>query len=92
MTVSYKNQSLDTELLVVQGNGPSLLGQNWIQQLNIDWQTVHSLEHDELKTLLRKYSAVFQEGLGLLKGFKARIHVEQMQNQNTSKLIQFLIH
>ena len=38
---------------------------------------VHSLGHDELKTLLSKYSMVFQEVLGLLKGFKARIYVEQ---------------
>ena len=48
-----------------------------IQRLYIDWQTVHSLGHGELKTLLSKYSVVFQEGLGLLKGFKARIYVEQ---------------
>ena len=73
----YKSQSWDTDLLVVQGDGPSLLGRNWIQRLNIDWQTVHSLGHDELKTLLSKYSVVFPEGLGLLKGFKARIYVEQ---------------
>ena len=33
VTVNYRNQSLDTELLVVQGDGPSpsMLRLNWIQ-------------------------------------------------------------
>ena len=77
MTVRYKTQSWDTDLLVVQGDGPSLLGRDWIQLLHLDWQTVHLVEHDKLKTLLSRYSSVFQEGLGLLKGFKANIYVEQ---------------
>ena len=63
-----------TDLLVVQGHGPSLMGQNWI---HLDWQTVHLVEHDKPKTLLSKYSSVFQEGLGLLIGFKAKIYVDQ---------------
>ena len=36
VTVTYKSQRWDTDLLVVEGDGPSLLGWNWIQRLNID--------------------------------------------------------
>ena len=77
VTVRYNTQSWDADLLVVQEDGPSLLGQDWIQLQHLDLQTVHLVQHDKLKTLLSKYSSVFQEGLGLLKGLKAKIYVEQ---------------
>ena len=64
-------------MLVIHGDGPSLLGWNWIQLLHLDWQTVYLVELDKLKILLSKYSSVFQDSLCLLKGFKARIYVEQ---------------
>ena len=35
-----------------------------------------NLNNDSLQSMLDKYSAVFQGGLGKLQGFKAKIHVE----------------
>ena len=34
--VHYKNQSWDTDLLVIQGDSPNLIGWNWMHILNID--------------------------------------------------------
>ena len=31
--VSYENEMFTLPLIVVQGSGPSLLGQNWLQQI-----------------------------------------------------------
>lgn len=72
VNVAYKQQSARLPLLVVLGDGPSLLGRNWLSQLKLDWQEIHHLSTTQLQTLLDKYDSVFQEGLGTLKDFKAR--------------------
>ena len=76
VNVVYKQQSARLPLLVVQGDGPSLLGRNWLSQLKLDWQEIHHLSTTPLQTFLDKYDSVFQEGLGTLKDFKARIYVD----------------
>ena len=59
-----------------KGMGPSLLGQNWLSHLKLDWQEIHHLSTTPLQMLLDKYDSVFQKGLGTLKDFKARIYVD----------------
>ena len=76
--VQYQGQQLCLPLTVVKGGGPSLMGRDWLQSLVVDWRIIHAIAatHDPpLQKLLRRYSCVFQEGLGTLKGFKATIHV-----------------
>ena len=63
VNIVYKQQSAKLQLLMVQGDGPSLLGQNWLSQLKLDWQEIHHLSTTPLQTLLDKYDSVFQEGL-----------------------------
>ena len=60
-------------LLVVPGNGSSLLGRDWLEELRLDWTTIGQLRHEEamparLKELLDKHSAVFSDGLGAFNG------------------------
>ena len=76
VNVVYKQQSAKLPLLVVHEDGLSLLGRNWLSQLKLDWQEIHHLSTTPLHTLLDKYDSVFQEGLGTLKDFKARIYVD----------------
>ena len=42
VTVTFRDQKKDLDLLVVKGSGPSLLGCDWLKQLVLDW---HSLNH-----------------------------------------------
>ena len=37
VNVTYQNQKRQLPLLVVSGDGPSLLGQGWLQQIKLDW-------------------------------------------------------
>ena len=37
VTVSYKDQVADLNLLVVAGDGPSLMGREWLNHINLDW-------------------------------------------------------
>ena len=63
-------------LIVVEGNGPSLLGRNWLEQLRLDWQAVHKLYESALDQVLQKHQEVFNPGLGTLQGYEAKIHMD----------------
>ena len=73
--VMYKSQKAQLALLVVAGNGTTLLGRNWLKALHLDWQEIHYVYDGPISQLLEKHSALFQEGLGTLQGHKVSIHV-----------------
>ena len=77
--VRHHSQEMDLPLLVVEGNGPSLLGRNWLEKLNIDWQSIHVIKTGgpEAEILCKEFSDVFKPGLGTLQGFKATIQVDK---------------
>lgn len=62
-------------LLVVKGNGPALLGRDWIQKLKLDWSCVNRVAPQSFEELCDKYSEVFEPSLGKVKGVKAKLHV-----------------
>ena len=62
--------------MIVKGSGPSLLGRDWLNKIRLDWISIHYVHSEPLQAVLDKHSAVFQEGLGTLRGFKAKIHVD----------------
>lgn len=74
--VQYDQQEATLSLLVVQGNGPSLLGRDWLQQLQLNWQKIHSLHSCSLQEVLQRHADIFEEGLGTLKGYQAKIHID----------------
>ena len=60
----------------LKGEGPSLLGRNWLSAIKLDWQQIFKLEvNPALQGVLRCFSAVFKEELGTVQGVKARIHI-----------------
>ena len=85
--VKYKQQEGNLPLVVVEGDGPSLLGQGWREEICPDWRDiknsrkarkVHQVKTTEnpLQQMLNKHEEVFKEELGTLKGTKATIHVK----------------
>ena len=40
VTVFYKYQKVELPLIVVKGDGPSLLGRNWLLKITLDWQEI----------------------------------------------------
>ena len=67
-------------LLIVEKEGPCLLGRNWLKSLRLDWRQLirvhHLQDNPALAEVLQRHSHVFDEGLGTLKGFKANICVD----------------
>ena len=79
VNVTYKTQHHKVPLIVVKGSGLTLMGRNWLQVFNLDWQEIfvlQSTEHSPVQPIVQKYPNVFQEGLGTLTGFKAKIIVD----------------
>ena len=75
--VAYKSQTFMLPLIIVKGDGPTLFGRNWLAKIVLDWKEIHLVKNPlPLQALLQKYEAVFQEGLGTLQGFKAKLIVD----------------
>lgn len=75
VTVSCNEKKYTLSLLVVQGNGPALLGRDWIKMLKLDWSTVNRVKTESTDELCDRYSEVFNPSLGKVKGVKAKLHV-----------------
>ena len=76
VNVHYRGQTGEMPLLIVAGTGPTLLGRDWLCQIQLNWKEIHQVHSSSLQSLLARYSSVFEEGLGMLKGFKAKIYVD----------------
>ena len=63
-------------LLVVENNGSTLLGRDWLKEIHLNWRSIHHVASSGLEELLNKYQSVFREELGTLYGFQAHIEVE----------------
>ena len=74
--VRHGANSADLPLMVVGMDGPSLLGRNWLNSLQLDWSQLHRLHDGALEEVLRRHSQVFRDELGTLQGFRAKIHVD----------------
>ena len=64
--VVYGHQQLTLPLLVIKGNGPSLLGRDWLSELKLNWREINTLMGVKLDEILAQHKEVFQEGLGTL--------------------------
>ena len=73
--VKYEKRKMSLSLLVAGLDGPSLLGRDWLSDLRLDWYSILKIQTNSLDQLLQKYSDVFEEGLGTLKNFKAKLYV-----------------
>lgn len=77
--VQYGEQSKDLDLVVVAGDGPTLLGRNWLKTLRLDWATIGKIATEKaplkLSSLLASCSVLFKDELGKITPFKAKLHV-----------------
>ena len=77
----YDQQKRVLPLIVVDGDGPPLLGRNWLKQLQLNWHNTFLVSKTEtLSEILRRHDKVFNKGLGTIKGFKADIKLQDDAN------------
>ena len=61
---------------MLEGTGPSLLGIGWLQRFRIDWKSVLVVFFIR-KRILKRYEMVFNEGLGTLQGYEAKLVMKE---------------
>ena len=77
--VCYGQQQADLPLVVVGGDGPCLLGWNWLNHICLDWHEIFAIgieEPENLEALLDKHSELFKEELGMSSSLKASLQVQ----------------
>ena len=74
---AYGEQKHTLPLLVVEGRGTDLLGRNWMAMFKLDWEAIHQVNDNGINAMLAKHSKLFEGGLGTLKGYKAKLHIDQ---------------
>ena len=77
VTVNDNQQEAELPLLVVGGDGPSLLGRNWLSSIRLDWKRILSIRTSQgLESILEQHKDVFKSELGTLNGVEAKIHID----------------
>ena len=80
VNVTYEDQEKVLTLVVIKGSGPSLIGRNWMTHIRFNWSVIKhtrsSTYHHELDLLLEKYKSVFNDTLGTMKNFTAKLELK----------------
>ncbi|CAB4030147.1 uncharacterized protein K02A2.6-like, partial [Paramuricea clavata] len=76
VVVEYNNQVSRLPLLVLKGNGPNLIGRNWLENICLNWTSIKRLAKPNLEEVLNKYDDLFTDELGKLNGVTAKIYVD----------------
>lgn len=77
--VSYKGHTYTLPLIVLAGEGPILLGRDWLQHIQLDWPSIfqiNAVKESPVQQLLQSFEAVFKDELGTFTGNKVTIHVD----------------
>ena len=77
LIVIYGEQTKQLVVYVVAGNGPNLMGRDWLCSLKVSIGEVHKVQVPSgLPELLEKHKQVFSDGLGTFKGGKVTLQIE----------------
>ena len=73
--VCYNKQVKTLKQYVVDREGPSLFGRDWLQHIRLDWKTIGltttEINESCVNPVLERYSDVFSTELGTIKDVKS---------------------
>ena len=79
VNVQYEDQQASVPLVVVEGNGPNLVGRDWLKVFKLKWAEIGLLSKAPTHwPILEKCPEVFQEGLGTLQNTTAKMYVDPL--------------
>ena len=74
VAVEYEYQKVELPLLIVPGDGPALWGRNWLSAIQLNWPYIKNITQG-IEPMLSKYSELFKEELGTLKGVEIKLSI-----------------
>ena len=81
--VQYEDQLKKLVLVVTAGDGPSLLGRNWLNHINLNWKelfAVRSVRLKSLHVLMQQHQQLFAKGLGTVEPYRVSLQVREGAN------------
>ena len=90
VNVKYGKQQHQLPVYVVNGNGPSLMGRNWLQKITLNWKSLNLASVPDSQTtrsprdnwkqkveaIVDAHKNVFKEGLGQINTFEATLQLK----------------
>ena len=77
VTVRYNCQQVTVPLLVIPGQGPGLVGRNWLEKIKLNWSDLKVVNvFSSIDDIIQKHKEVFCPKLGKLKDIGAKLHVD----------------
>ena len=68
------------QCIVVAADGPSLLGPDWLQQIQLDWSGLHALNaagpNNQWQDIIDRHPNVFKDELGRVQGTTAKFYLK----------------
>ena len=56
--VQYGEQRAHLPLVVLKGEGPSLFGHNWLENVRLDWKRIHQVQGSSLQDVLYRHQCL----------------------------------
>ena len=82
----YKGKLVDVCVHVVEGDGPNLMGRDWLSLLEVNLGEVNLLKNDcLLQTVLDKHCLEFNDELGCMKDMKVKLLIDSTAKPNFFK-------
>ena len=75
-TVQYEDVTAELQLVVVVGTGPSLMGRDWLQSIQFDWEILHHTGTANPQAQLGMIPNIAKDDFGLEEEPSARIQKE----------------
>uniref|UniRef100_A0A1X7VDG0 Uncharacterized protein n=1 Tax=Amphimedon queenslandica TaxID=400682 RepID=A0A1X7VDG0_AMPQE len=77
VAVRYNSQQVTVPMLVIPGLGPSLVGQNRLEKIKLDWSHLKVVNvFSSIEDVMQKHKEVFCPKLGKLKVLGAKLYVD----------------
>ena len=73
--VEYSDQRTKLPLVVMDGDGPSLFGHNWLKHIRLDWLRIGSIGAASIKDVLAKFPEVFRCGVSEYTGPPVKLYI-----------------
>ncbi len=80
--VIYHTQKHRLTLQIVPTDGPTLLGRDWLEKIQLDWHEIHRLHlpsEEKTKKVLDRYPTVFCGSLGEIADSPASLYIDPLQ-------------